>query len=94
VPRDPLIHGVQYDLVNIAPAPTLTGLEGVHDGMAGAMEMFGGVYRETGRNSRRGRTPGISEGESSNSPSLSTLHSLRECEGIRVESGPNGNSLT
>jgi hypothetical protein len=48
----------------------------------------------TGRNSRRGRTPGISEGGPSNSPSLGTLHSLRECEGIRFESGPNGNRLT
>ena len=34
-------------IINIAPAPTLTGLEGAHDGMAGAMEMFGGVF--TGR---------------------------------------------
>jgi hypothetical protein len=47
VPRDPLIHVVQYDLVNVAPAPILTGLEGAHDGMAGAMEMFGGMF--TGR---------------------------------------------
>jgi hypothetical protein len=39
-----LIHVVQYDLVNVAPAPILTGLEGAHDGMAGAMEMFGGVF--------------------------------------------------
>jgi hypothetical protein len=47
VTRDPLAHVIQYDLVYIAPAPTLTGLEGAHDGMAGAMEMFGGVF--TGR---------------------------------------------
>jgi hypothetical protein len=39
-----LIHIVQYDLVNVAPTPILTGLEGTHDGMAGAMEMFGGVF--------------------------------------------------
>ena len=45
--RDPLVHVIQYDLVYIAPAPTFTGLEGAHDGMAGAMEMFGGVF--TGR---------------------------------------------
>jgi hypothetical protein len=32
---------------SIRHSPTLTGLEGAHDGMAGAMEMFGGVY--TGR---------------------------------------------
>jgi hypothetical protein len=42
-----LVHVIQYDVVYIAPAPTLTGLEGAHDGMAGAMEMFGGVF--TGR---------------------------------------------
>ena len=42
-----MIHIVQYDLVNVAPTPILTGLEGPHDGMAGAMEMFGGVF--TGR---------------------------------------------
>jgi hypothetical protein len=42
--RYPLVHVIQYDLVNIAPAPTLTGLEGAHDRMAGAMEMFGGVF--------------------------------------------------
>jgi hypothetical protein len=42
--RDPLVHVIQYDLVYIAPTPTLTGLEGAHDGMAGAMEMFGGVF--------------------------------------------------
>ena len=45
--RDPLVHVIQHDIINIAPAPTLTGLEGAHDGMAGAMEMFGGVF--TGR---------------------------------------------
>ena len=45
--RDPSVHAIQYDLVYIAPAPTLTGLERAHDGMAGAMEMFGGVF--TGR---------------------------------------------
>jgi hypothetical protein len=42
-----LVHVIQYDFVYIAPAPTLTGLKGAHDGMAGAMEMFGGVF--TGR---------------------------------------------
>ena len=42
--RDPLVHVIQYDLVYIAPTPSLTGLEGAHDGMAGAMEMFGGVF--------------------------------------------------
>jgi hypothetical protein len=42
-----LVHAIQYDLVYIAPAPTLTGLERTHDGMAGATEMFGGVF--TGR---------------------------------------------
>jgi hypothetical protein len=42
--RDPLVHVLQYDLVYIAPTPTFTGLEGAHDGMAGAMEMFGGVF--------------------------------------------------
>jgi hypothetical protein len=42
-----LIHIVQYDLVNVAPTPILTRLEGTHDGMAGAMEMFGGMF--TGR---------------------------------------------
>jgi hypothetical protein len=47
VTRGSLVHVIQYDLVYIAPAPTLTGLEGAHDGMAGAMEMFGGVF--TGR---------------------------------------------
>jgi hypothetical protein len=47
VTPDPLVHVIQYDLVYIAPAPTLTGLEGADDGMAGAMEMFGGVF--TGR---------------------------------------------
>ena len=45
--RDPSVHAIQYDVVYIAPAPSLTGLEGAHDGMAGAMEMFGGVF--TGR---------------------------------------------
>jgi hypothetical protein len=45
--RDPSVHVLQHDIINIAPAPTLTGLEGAHDGMAGAMEMFGGVF--TGR---------------------------------------------
>ena len=45
--RDPLVHVIQHDIINIAPAPTLTGLEGAHDGMAGAMEMIGGVF--TGR---------------------------------------------
>ena len=45
--RDPSVHAIEHDLVYIAPAPTLTGLEGAHDGMAGAMEMFGGVF--TGR---------------------------------------------
>ena len=44
MPRDPLSQIVQYDLVNVAPTPSLTGLEGPHDGMAGAMEMFGGVF--------------------------------------------------
>ena len=44
---DPLVHVIQHKIINIAPAPTLTGLEGAHDGMAGAMEMFGGVF--TGR---------------------------------------------
>jgi hypothetical protein len=84
VTRYPSVHVTEHDLVNIAPAPALTGLEGAHDGMAGAMEMLGGVFTvETGRNSRRVRTPGISEGEPSNSPSLSTLDSLRECEGYR-----------
>jgi hypothetical protein len=47
VTGDPLVHVIQHDLVYIAPAPTLIGLEGAHDGMAGAMEMFGGVF--TGR---------------------------------------------
>jgi hypothetical protein len=42
-----LVHVIQYDIINIAPAPTLTAFEGAHDGMAGAMEMFGGVF--TGR---------------------------------------------
>jgi hypothetical protein len=42
-----LVHVIQYDIINIAPAPTLTALEGAHDGMAGTMEMFGGVF--TGR---------------------------------------------
>ena len=42
--RDPLSHIVQHDLVNEAPTPILTGLEGTHDGMAGPMEMFGGVF--------------------------------------------------
>jgi hypothetical protein len=42
--RDPLVHVIQHDIINIAPAPTLTGLEGAHDGMAGAMEMFGGMF--------------------------------------------------
>ena len=45
--RDPLVHVIQHDIINIAPAPTLTGLEGAHDGMAGAMKMLGGVF--TGR---------------------------------------------
>jgi hypothetical protein len=45
--RDPLVHVIQHDIINIAPAPTLTGLEGTHDGVAGAMEIFGGVF--TGR---------------------------------------------
>ncbi len=36
----------------------------------------------------------LSEGEPSNSASLGTLHILRECEGIRFESGPNGNRVT
>ena len=39
-----MIHIIQYYLVNVAPTPILTGLEGTHDGMAGAMEMFGGVF--------------------------------------------------
>jgi hypothetical protein len=42
-----LVHVIQYELVYVAPAPILTGLEGAHDGMAGATEMFGGVF--TGR---------------------------------------------
>ena len=44
---DPLVHVIQYDLVYVAPPPILTGLEGAHDGVAGAMEMLGGVL--TGR---------------------------------------------
>jgi hypothetical protein len=47
VTRYPSVHVTEHDLVNIAPAPALTGLEGPHDGMAGAMEMLGGVF--TGR---------------------------------------------
>ena len=42
-----MVHVIQYDIINIAPAPTLTAFEGAHDGMAGAMVMFGGVF--TGR---------------------------------------------
>jgi hypothetical protein len=42
--RDPLVHIIQYHLIDIAPSPILTGLEGAHDGVAGAMEMFGGVF--------------------------------------------------
>lgn len=42
--RDPLVHVIQQDVINIAPAPTLTELERAHDGMAGAMEMPGGVF--------------------------------------------------
>jgi hypothetical protein len=45
--RDPLVHVIEYDIINIAPAPILTGLEGADDGVAGAMEMLGGVF--TGR---------------------------------------------
>ena len=45
--RDEPVHVIQYDLVYVAPAPSLTGLERAHDGMAGTMEMFGGVL--TGR---------------------------------------------
>ena len=45
--RYPLVHVIQHDIVNIAPAPTLAGLERAHDGMTGAMEMFGGMF--TGR---------------------------------------------
>jgi hypothetical protein len=45
--RYPLVHVIQHDIIDIAPAPTLTRLERAHNGMAGAMEMLGGVF--TGR---------------------------------------------
>jgi hypothetical protein len=44
-------------------------------------------------NNRRGRTPGTSGGELSNSRHLSSLHSLREYEELRVASGPDANTL-
>ena len=82
--RDPLVHVIQHGFVDIAPAPVLTGLEeGAHDGMAGAMEMFAVVVftEKALATADISHTPGISEGEPNNSPSLSTLHSLRECAG-------------
>ena len=31
---------IEFHLIDIAPAPSLSGLEGLHDGMLGVMEMF------------------------------------------------------
>src|SRR5438309_479583 len=38
-----LLRWLDYDLVDVAPAPVLTGLERLDDGVAGSMEMFGSV---------------------------------------------------
>ena len=35
---------LQLDLIDVAPAPGLAGLERLHDRMLGAMEMLGGVF--------------------------------------------------
>ena len=39
-----LLKGLEHDLVNVAPAPIFTGLEGLDNGMAGCMEMFGSMF--------------------------------------------------
>jgi hypothetical protein len=35
---------VQFDFVDVAPAPIFAGLDGFHDGVIGCMEMFCGVF--------------------------------------------------
>jgi hypothetical protein len=35
---------LEHDLVDVAPAPVFTGLEGLDKGVAGRMEMPGGVF--------------------------------------------------
>ena len=39
-----LSRRLEHDLVNVAPAPVFTGLEGLDNGMAGCMEMPGSVF--------------------------------------------------
>ncbi len=39
-----LSRRLEHDLVNVAPAPVFTGLEGLDNGMAGRMEMPGSVF--------------------------------------------------
>jgi hypothetical protein len=41
---DQFVHIIQLDLIDVAPTPGLTGLERAHDGMPGAMEVFGCVF--------------------------------------------------
>jgi WD40 repeat protein len=38
-----LLHGIEHDLVDVAPAPVLARLGGLHDGVAGRVEVLGGV---------------------------------------------------
>jgi hypothetical protein len=34
----------EFDFVDVAPAPVFAGLDGFHDGVAGGVEMFCGVF--------------------------------------------------
>src|SRR5579872_5634930 len=36
--------GLKHDLVDIAPGPVFTGLEGFYDGVLGRVKVFGGVF--------------------------------------------------
>jgi hypothetical protein len=39
---------LDHDFIDEAPAPALTGLNAAHDGVAGGLEMFGGVFADGG----------------------------------------------
>ena len=41
--RNPLFY-LYYRLVNITPTPVFPALEGLNDRVAGAVEMFGGMF--------------------------------------------------
>jgi hypothetical protein len=37
------MKSIEFDLIDIAPAPGFTGLERTHNRMSGFMEMYGGM---------------------------------------------------